>query len=73
MAALQTATLNAARAMRLEGESGTIQPGKRADLVLLNANPLDNISNIRRVDKVITAGRLYDSKKLAHTVGFTRP
>ena len=73
MAALQTATLNAARAMHLEGESGTIQPGKRADLVLLNANPLDNISNIRRVDKVITEGRLYDSKKLARSVGFTRP
>ena len=72
MAALQTATLNAARAMRLDGESGTIQPGKRADLVLLNANPLDSISNIRRVDKVITEGRLYDSKKLARTIGFTR-
>ena len=72
MAALQTATLNAAKAMHLEAESGTIQPGKRADLVLLNANPLDNISNIRKVDKVITEGRLYDSRKLAHTVGFTR-
>jgi imidazolonepropionase-like amidohydrolase len=72
MAALQTATLNAAKAMRLDADSGTIQPGKRADLVLLNANPLDNIANIRRVDKVITEGRMYDSKKLARTVGFTR-
>jgi len=72
MAAIQTATLNAARAMRLDSESGTIQPGKRADLVLLDANPLDNISNIRRVDKVITDGRMYDSKKLARSVGFTR-
>ncbi len=72
MAALQTATLNAARAMHLEADSGTIQVGKRADLVVLNSNPLDNISNIRRVDKVITEGRLYDSKKLARTVGFTR-
>ena len=72
MAAIQTATLNAARAMHLDGESGTIQVGKRADLVLLNANPLDNISNVRKVDKVISAGRLYDSKKLARAVGFTR-
>ena len=72
MAALQTATLNAARAMQLDAESGTIQPGKRADLVLLNANPLDSISNIRKVDKVITEGRLYDSKRLARTVGFNR-
>lgn len=72
MAALQTATLNAAMAMHLESESGTIQPGKRADLVLLNANPLDNISNVRRVDKVVTDGRMYDSRKLAKVVGFTR-
>lgn len=73
MAAIQTATLNAARAMHLDAESGTIQPGKRADLVLLDANPLDNISNIRKVDKVITEGRLYDSKRLARAVGFNRP
>ncbi len=72
MAAIQTATLNAARAMHLDAESGTIQPGTRADLVLLDANPLDNISNIRKVDKVITEGRMYDSKKLARAVGFNR-
>jgi imidazolonepropionase-like amidohydrolase len=73
MAALQTATLNAARAMGLESDSGTIQPGKRADIVLLDANPLDNIANVRRVDKVITEGRMYDSRKLARAVGFSRP
>ena len=73
MEAIQTATLNAARAMHMEADSGTIQPGKRADLVLLNANPLDNISNIRKVDKVITDGRMYDSRKLARSVGFNRP
>ena len=72
MAAIQTATLNAARAMHLEAESGTIQPGKRADLAVLDANPLDNISNLRKVDKVIANGRLYDSKKLARAVGFDR-
>jgi imidazolonepropionase-like amidohydrolase len=72
MAAIQTATLNAARAMRLEAESGTVQPGKRADLVLLDANPLDDISNIRRVAKVVTDGRMYDSRKLARSVGFNR-
>ena len=72
MAAIQTATLNAARAMRLDAESGTIQPGKRADLVLLDGNPLENISNIRRVSKVITEGRMYDSRKLALSVGFNR-
>ena len=72
MAAIQTATLNAARAMRLDRESGTIQPGKRADLVLIDGNPLTNISDIRRVSKVITEGRMYDSKELGHAVGFNR-
>jgi imidazolonepropionase-like amidohydrolase len=72
MAAIQTATLNAARAMRLEADSGTVEAGKRADMVLLDANPLDDISSIRRVAKVMTEGRLYDSRKLARSVGFRR-
>jgi len=72
MAAIQTATLTAARAMRLDAESGTVEPGKRADLVLVDGDPLANISDIRRVSKVITEGRMYDSKKLGHTVGFNR-
>ncbi len=72
MEALQTATLNAARAMHLEGESGTVQAGKRADLLLLDADPLENISNLRRVAKVIMGGRMYDSRKLGHTVGYNR-
>jgi imidazolonepropionase-like amidohydrolase len=71
MAALQTATLNAARAMHLEADTGIIAAGKRADLVLVDGNPLDNISNIRNVSKVVTAGRLYDSRKLAQSVGFS--
>jgi imidazolonepropionase-like amidohydrolase len=72
IAAIQTATLNAARAMHLESDVGTIAPGKRADLILIDGNPLANISDIRRVAKVITAGRLYDSHNLARTVGFNR-
>jgi len=72
MAAIQTATLNAARAMRLEADSGTIEPGKRADLILIDGNPLEHIGDIRRVWKVVTQGRMYDSKRLARTVGFNR-
>jgi imidazolonepropionase-like amidohydrolase len=72
MAAIQTATLTAARAMHLDAESGTVEAGKRADLILVDGNPLANISDIRRVSKVITEGRMYDSKKLGHTVGFNR-
>jgi len=72
IAAIQTATLNAARAMRLDADSGTVEPGKRADLILVDGNPLQNISDIRRIAKVVTEGRMYDSKRLARTVGFTR-
>lgn len=70
MQAIQVATLGSAEALGLEAESGSIAPGKRADLVLLNANPLDNISNLRQVDKVIAAGRMYDSVRLRASVGF---
>ncbi len=72
MAAIQTATLGAAKAMRMEKESGSVEVGKRADLVLVEGNPLTNISDLRRVVSVVKDGRLYDSKRLARTVGFSR-
>jgi imidazolonepropionase-like amidohydrolase len=72
LAAIQSATIVPARVMHLEKESGSIEPGKRADLMLVDGNPLTNISDIRRVVSVVTNGRMYDSKKLAHSVGFNR-
>src|ERR1700674_1162453 len=70
MEALQSATLISARAMRMEKEVGTIEPGKRADLVVLGANPLDNISNIRKTERVIEAGVFYDCASLWKSVDF---
>ena len=58
MQALQAATRNAARFMGREQELGTVETGKLADLVLLNANPLKNIANTRRIDAVVFGGRL---------------
>jgi imidazolonepropionase-like amidohydrolase len=49
MEAIQAATCNAARFMDREKELGTIQPGKLADLVLLDADPLDDIANTRKI------------------------
>ena len=63
MAAIQTATLNAARAMRLERESGTVEVGKRADLMLVRGDPLANISDLRRVTKAVRAGELLTLEK----------
>ena len=68
--AIQTATITPARVMKLENEVGTVEPGKRADIIILDANPLDNISNIRKVRLVMTQGRLFDSAKLWDSVGF---
>jgi imidazolonepropionase-like amidohydrolase len=70
MEALQSATLIPARAMRLERESGTIRSGKRADLIVLDRDPLANISNIRSVHLVIAAGRPYDPTVLWRSAGF---
>ena len=55
--ALQTATINAASALGKEGEEGKVAPAYRANLVMLDANPLDDISNARQVTGVIAGGR----------------
>lgn len=70
MEAIQAATLVPARVMKLEKEVGTIEPGKRADILLLDGDPLDNISNIRKIKFVVAQGRLFDSAGLRKTVGF---
>jgi imidazolonepropionase-like amidohydrolase len=72
IAAIQTATLAAARAMKLDHESGSIEVGKRADLMLVEGDPLANISDLRRVTKVVRNGQLYDSEALGRSVGFAR-
>jgi imidazolonepropionase-like amidohydrolase len=72
MAAIQIATLGAARAMNLDHDSGSVEVGKRADLVLVEGDPLANISDLRRVVKVVRDGELYDSEALGRSVGFAR-
>jgi imidazolonepropionase-like amidohydrolase len=71
MEALQAATVVPARVMKMDGESGTIEAGKRADLAILDANPLDDIRNIRTVRSVVTSGVLYDAAPLWTSAGFT--
>lgn len=60
LAALQAATRNAARALGWEAHTGTITIGRDADLVLLDGNPLDNITNTTRIRAVVRAGRVLD-------------
>ena len=70
MEAIQAATLVPAQAMGLEREVGTVEAGKRADLILLDRNPLDDIHNIRTVRYVVADGVLYPTDKLWESVGF---
>jgi hypothetical protein len=70
MEAIQSATIVPAKVMNLDKEVGTIEAGKRADMILLDANPLEDISNIRTVRTVIANGRMFDSASLWQSVGF---
>jgi imidazolonepropionase-like amidohydrolase len=56
--------------MKLDAELGTIERGKRADLVVLDGNPLESIRNIRTVRWTIADGRMYESAALWKSVRF---
>jgi imidazolonepropionase-like amidohydrolase len=64
MEALQAATLEPARFLGREKEIGTVQRGRLADLVLLDANPLANIRNTGKINAVVVGGRLLDRAAL---------
>ena len=57
--ALQTATINAARFLGKSSELGSIEAGRLADLVILRANPLDDIANTRAIAGVVADGRYW--------------
>jgi len=58
--ALERATRVAAEALRRADDQGTVRPGQRADLVLLDADPLAEIRNTLRVSRVVKDGRVYE-------------
>jgi hypothetical protein len=62
--ALQSATYNPAKYLDQLKDLGTVEQGKIADLVLLDANPLDEISNTRKIAGVILRGKAFDSESL---------
>jgi imidazolonepropionase-like amidohydrolase len=73
MEALQAATLVPAQVMRLDKDLGTVQPGKRADLVVLGGDPLADITNVRKTKLVVARGKAYDPSSLWKLVGFRPP
>lgn len=62
--ALRTATIHPARYLGLDAAMGTVERGKVADLVLLDANPLERITNTKRIDAVIVNGRFLSRTEL---------
>jgi imidazolonepropionase-like amidohydrolase len=64
MQALQAATINPAKFLNKLDSLGTIEKGKRADLVLLDANPLENIRNTQRINAVVANGRYFSKEAL---------
>ncbi len=64
MDAIRIGTLNSARFLGKDRDMGSVEEGKIADLVLLNANPLDDINNAKQISMVMKAGKIIDRSKL---------
>ncbi|MBI1746602.1 MAG: amidohydrolase family protein [Acidobacteria bacterium] len=65
---LLSATGNGARTLGLQADLGVLAPGKLADLVILDADPLANIANLSRIHRVIKDGALFDPVQLIESI-----
>jgi adenine deaminase len=62
--AIRCATINGAAYLGMDKEIGSLEPGKLADLVIMNESPLDDIRNSEKIKYVMVNGRLYDSDSM---------
>jgi imidazolonepropionase-like amidohydrolase len=69
---LQMATIVSARVMKDDGAYGSIAPGKVADLIVVDGKPAERLADLRKVQQVVRAGRLYDVEDLRTAIGATR-
>jgi imidazolonepropionase-like amidohydrolase len=65
---LQMATINAAEFLGRTDTMGTLEPGKDADIVLLGADPVENVAHLHDIAGVIRAGRYYSAETLTSTI-----
>ena len=70
MQAIQTATITPAKVMKADKITGSVETGKRADIIIIDGDPLQNIRNIRNVQTVIKDGNIYDPVALHQVAGF---
>ncbi len=71
--ALQAATINSATSLGLDKWIGTLEPGKLADLIVMDKNPLDNIRNTESIRYTMVNGRLYDAEQMNEIGNYNRP
>jgi adenine deaminase len=62
--AIRAATFNGAHYLGMDKDLGSIEPGKCADLIVLDKNPLENIQNTEFVRTVVVNGRVYDAETM---------
>ena len=65
MQAIQAATINGAKFLGVDDRYGTLEPGKVADMIVLDADPLDDITNSRKIDSVWMNGKQVNRDSLA--------
>jgi Tol biopolymer transport system component len=70
---LQVGTMDGARALGMEHDLGSLEPGKLADLMVLDANPLEDIHNTEKIRYVMKNGRLYEGETLNEVWPRARP
>jgi imidazolonepropionase-like amidohydrolase len=73
MQALRSATLQGAQYLGMEGDIGSIESGKLADFVVLDANPLENLGNSTSVRYTVLNGRVFDSMTMNEVGPRARP
>jgi imidazolonepropionase-like amidohydrolase len=66
--AIESATVRPAEYFSLQDEMGSVDVGKKADLVLLDANPLDDIANTRQIAAVVSKGRIFTPDELSELI-----
>ena len=62
--AIRAATLDGARYLGFDGDIGSLAPGKLADLIVLEGNPLENIRDSQNIRYTVLNGRIYDARTM---------
>lgn len=64
MEAIRAATLDGARYLGMDGDTGSLEAGKLADLIVLERNPLENIRNSEQIRYTVLNGRIYNARTM---------